>query len=637
MKHIITTIILLTAILSGASSVYAKVRNVNVKQPGQISAVVKKSSLKKGDILKIKGTLNNDDLIFLRELCGRDTANKETVPLIESIDLSEVTFAPQSGSKAFMMDKYRLTSRNAIPDFFLYGTPIKSIVFPQAMDSIKTGAFAMTALTEVYIPDGVYVADNAFSGDSLLTRLRLPAMKSAIVPSRNNMKSLRSISYGDIDYIAGGAFAGLPALEEVEFHGSIGHTDGYAFSNNPNLKRITFNGPVLSTGGKQYAENCPELNELNINGLMVGWGLTDYPGCPKLNLPTLNGVVFDSSDSIFAPPTPAGSIFTRPEMEPQLEKLVDIYSRLRGSKGFMKNIARNAEQPIIELAQLAKRDDLTTMVRQIAEKYRNPDDGKSKLQILKESKPYKSAPEDSSFVKFTYKLPSDSLLTLSREHFNLDSIAGSGDDISRIKNLLYWVHDTVRHDGSSGWPNCDFNLRDLVDICKKDNRGLNCRFMAMMLTEALLAEGIPARYLTCQSKIYDEDNDCHVICVAWSRSLDKWVWVDPTFAAFVTDENGLMLHPGEVRYRLQNDMPLVLNPDANWNHQSIQTKEEYLDQYMAKNLYLIESNTMQQSQPEGRTANKNGIHVCLRPVDFEYGSNRNTTTDSELFWQRPGI
>ncbi len=121
------------------------------------------------------------------------------------------------------------------------------------------------------------------------------------------------------------------------------------------------------------------------------------------------------------------------------------------------------------------------------------------------------------------------------------------------------------------------------------------------------------------------------------RSLDKWVWVDPTFAAFVTDENGLMLHPGEVRYRLQNDMPLVLNPDANWNHQSIQTKEEYLDQYMAKNLYLIESNTMQQSQPEGRTANKKGIHVCLRPVDFEYGSNRNTTTDSELFWQRPGI
>lgn len=85
--------------------------------------------------------------------------------------------------------------------------------------------------------------------------------------------------------------------------------------------------------------------------------------------------------------------------------------------------------------------------------------------------------------------------------------------------------------------------------------------MAMMLTEALLAEGITARYLTCQSKDYANDNDCHVITVVWVASLGKWVWVNPTFAAFVTDENGLMLYPGEVRYRLQKDLPPVLFPD----------------------------------------------------------------------------
>ena len=33
-------------------------------------------------------------------------------------------------------------------------------------------------------------------------------------------------------------------------------------------------------------------------------------------------------------------------------------------------------------------------------------------------------------------------------------------------------------------------------------------------------------------------NDCHVINVVYSATLDKWVWVDPTFDAYVVDENG---------------------------------------------------------------------------------------------------
>ncbi len=158
--------------------------------------------------------------------------------------------------------------------------------------------------------------------------------------------------------------------------------------------------------------------------------------------------------------------------------------------------------------------------------------------------------------------------------------------------------------------------------------------MAMMLTEALLAEGIPARYVTCQSKHYDLDNDCHVINVAWSKSLNKWVWIDPTFAAYVTDENGLMLHPGEVRQRLIDGKPLVLNKDANWNHKSRQTKEEYLDNYMAKNLYIMSANKINQSEPEGNTSHPTGYQITLVPAGFKY-NNGVTTSEPEYFWQPP--
>ena len=262
------------------------------------------------------------------------------------------------------------------------------------------------------------------------------------------------------------------------------------------------------------------------------------------------------------------------------------------------------------------------------------DFGKTKLEILKESAPY-ARYDGTEDLTFTYAPPTDSLLTRSREYFNLDSIAGNGDDVSRIKNLLYWVHDLVRHDGSSPWPDCPMNLVDLYNVCREQDRGLNCRFMAIMLTEALLAEGIPARYLTCQSKAFDQDPDCHVITIAWAESLGKWVWVDPTFAAFVTDENGLMLHPGEVRDRLQKDLPLVLNEDANWNHQQTQTKQGYLENYMAKNLYIISANTIQQSQPEGRSSHPQGKIIALIPAGFDYPNAHYPISDPSLFFSAP--
>lgn len=213
------------------------------------------------------------------------------------------------------------------------------------------------------------------------------------------------------------------------------------------------------------------------------------------------------------------------------------------------------------------------------------DDVKTKLEILKASPSY--AADTIKKPNLEYALPSDSLLAATREYFNLDSIAGNGDDVSRIKNLLYWVHNNIPHDGSNGLAPGARNLKNTYESARRDSCGYNCRALAISLAEALLAEGIPARYVICQSKAWDTDNDCHVICVAWSESLGKWVWVDPTFAAYVTDENGTLLHPGEVRYRLQNDLPLILNKDANWNNRYTENKEYYLDEYMAKNLYLL--------------------------------------------------
>ena len=202
--------------------------------------------------------------------------------------------------------------------------------------------------------------------------------------------------------------------------------------------------------------------------------------------------------------------------------------------------------------------------------------------ILRKSPGYDDAASIDSLPAFTYMDPNDRDLVRVRRYFNLDSITGSGDELSKIRNLMHWVHNAVRHDGSSRNPTSR-NAIDLIEVCRKENRGINCRMMAQVLNECYLAMGFKSRFVTCMPR--KMVNDCHVINVVYSATLDKWVWVDPTFDAYVVDENGVMLSIQEVRERMRDGRPYFLNEDANWNNESPQTQKHYLDTYMAKNLY----------------------------------------------------
>ncbi len=234
--------------------------------------------------------------------------------------------------------------------------------------------------------------------------------------------------------------------------------------------------------------------------------------------------------------------------------------------------------------------------------------------------------------RFTYQEVNDPDLVKVREYFKLDSIAGDGDEISRILNLLEWAHNVVRHDGISYNPDSK-NAIDLVEICRREERGINCRMMAQLLNECYLALGFKSRYVTCMPKVMI--NDCHVINIVYSETLDKWIWVDPTFNAYVTDENGMMLGIAEVRERLRTGAPLVLNEDANWNNKQQQTKEHYLDYYMAKNLYYVVCT--QHSTTDSETVGKgNPTYIGLLPSGYsDKDKYYIETSDDKYFWQKP--
>lgn len=269
------------------------------------------------------------------------------------------------------------------------------------------------------------------------------------------------------------------------------------------------------------------------------------------------------------------------------------------------------------------------------------------LEKLKKAEKYNYA-DTRKVPNFKYQAMDNPNLARIRKELKLDSIAGTGNETSKILNLLHWLHNIVRHDGGSENPTLK-NAIDLIKICKTENRGINCRMMSTVLNECYLSMGIKSRYITCMPKETEFD-DCHVINMVYSTDAKKWIWIDATFDAYVMNEKGELLGPAEVRERLINKKTLILNPDANWNKQNSQTKEDYLERYMAKNLYRIQTPLVSEYDTETWKSGKEVTYVELLPLDGieqtpqkEEKTNAKTgvkftyykTNNPNLFWGLP--
>lgn len=251
------------------------------------------------------------------------------------------------------------------------------------------------------------------------------------------------------------------------------------------------------------------------------------------------------------------------------------------------------------------------------------------LDILKKGSKY-SLEDKREITKFTYKPVNDPDLIIIRREFKLDSIIGSGNEVSQILNLLHWAHNSFRHNGSKEVPEYS-SISNLMNICVKEHATLDCGTLATVLNNSYLALGFKSRRVVCLPKD-STDFDCHSIDAVYSNTLKKWLWIDPTNDAYVMNEKGELLSITEVRERLVKDKPLILNPDANWNHINSVTKEYYLYNYMAKNLYAFECFVS-----GGGDSQSN----LLLPVEYKgiiprtKDYNPKCTNNPALFWEKP--
>lgn len=270
----------------------------------------------------------------------------------------------------------------------------------------------------------------------------------------------------------------------------------------------------------------------------------------------------------------------------------------------------------------------------------------SRLDLLKASGEYGNDFNDG--LVFMYQDENVDELVSLREKYNLDSIAGGGSDVSKVVNLMHWVHESIEHNGNKPNPSVK-NAQSMIEKCSNKEGSLNCRGLGIVLNEIYLSMGFKSRYVTCKPKEL-EFNDCHVINTVFVPSLNKWIWMDPTWDAYVKDEKGNFLSIEEVREKIISGDALFVNENANWNNRSFIDANHYLYEYMAKNLYRIECPIRSEFDLESPKRGKKNIYFELVPKnDFqelpysEEHKSRKTgvknvlfrTSNPDLFWARP--
>jgi hypothetical protein len=228
--------------------------------------------------------------------------------------------------------------------------------------------------------------------------------------------------------------------------------------------------------------------------------------------------------------------------------------------------------------------------------------------------------DDGLDVKIQYLFDSD--YQELHKTYNLNDIAGCGNDFDKAVNLLGWISSNVYH--------CGAFCKDIKDsatvildyaFCKGLEKGINCRYLSIALTECLLAVGIKARTIYIMPfSPYDLDN--HVVCEVWIDELNKWVMIDPTYNLYAI-HNDTKLSVIELRRLLANHKEVTFNEKANYNGNPI-NKDELIE-YFAKDLYWF-----QFSEIQGYDPNNDCRYIDVAPIGYDVRKLRLANIDFRI-------
>jgi hypothetical protein len=194
-------------------------------------------------------------------------------------------------------------------------------------------------------------------------------------------------------------------------------------------------------------------------------------------------------------------------------------------------------------------------------------------------------------IKLQFDFSNENFLIL-KSKYELDKVAGNGNDLSKALNILFWLCEHTYHKGDYD-NHVPMNSLDLLEYSfDKYDRGINCLNLSFILTECFLSIGLPANTVRILPFSY-KDTDNHVVTHVYIKSIGKWIMLDPTWCGYFSDADGNILDLFETRTIFVDNKDVYLNDGFSYNGQNlINNLEEvqWYKRYMAKNLFFFNLN-----------------------------------------------
>ena len=284
---------------------------VNVESPGELYMTLLERDEEEIRRLKICGTLNSSDLLYLAECKG-------LIANLESIDLSDVTLVYDGGcyrsmeyedsevmwsfheynfylteetyEKHWSTTGLKSTKKNHYYGHDLaglfWGGPYKHIVMPRGITRAASYAFnKCTNLQSVEFANSLkYVGNSAFAECVSLLTLNLEEVDSIGASAFSGCRAFNVENMDKVQHIGSKAFYNCSRLNGVNGVVSLPQCDSIAanaFENSSGIEKIEFSENLKFLGSKAFMK-CNYLTSVNLPSSLQALSSETFSGCTML-------------------------------------------------------------------------------------------------------------------------------------------------------------------------------------------------------------------------------------------------------------------------------------------------------------------------------------------------------------------
>ena len=249
------------AIHAADGDLITKQITIKLEKAGTLPSKISDTKKYKITNLKIMGEINGTDLLFIREMAGRDERGSSTEGKLATLDLSGSKIVKGGNYYYYILGGCYYTSDDVIGDYaFTDCSGLTSLTLPSSVTTIcKYAFYSCSGLTSLTLPSSVSSIDAyAFYGCENLKECNCLLDSDLETYLARTHDDWTSIPVDEIKYYHNGQ-----ELTKLEIPYGVDKIGSYSFYKGVNLTSLTLPSSVSSIGASAFY-GCSSLTSLTL-------------------------------------------------------------------------------------------------------------------------------------------------------------------------------------------------------------------------------------------------------------------------------------------------------------------------------------------------------------------------------------